>query len=170
MNNHLTFDNDQMQLFYARMQDNMKNPGPLMPTLHDAQEIFGHIPISIQKIISKELKVSIAKINGVVTFYSNFSVEPKGEHQINVCLGTACYVKGSKNIMETLENHYHIKSGETTKDGKVTLCASRCIGACGLAPVFSVDDKIIGTGTVAKVNQAIKDLEEKIENESKITD
>ncbi len=166
MNKYVPFDDNQMKLFYARIDENLKYPGPLMPTLHDAQEVFGYIPISIQKIIAEKLNVSIATINGVVTFYSNFSTEPKGEHQINVCLGTACYVKGSKNIMETLENHFHVKAGETTKDGKVTLCASRCIGACGLAPVFSIDEKIIGTGSVAKVNQAIKTLEEETANES----
>lgn len=166
MNTHLPFSDDQMNLFYARIEDNKKKAGPLMPTLHDAQQIFGYIPLSIQKIISHHLHVSVAKINGVVTFYSNFSVEPKGKHEIRVCLGTACYVKGSKNLMETLENHYHIKAGETTKDGKVTLCATRCIGACGLAPVFSVDDKIYGTGSVAKVQQAIKDLEEKEADET----
>ncbi len=167
MSTQVPFDADQMKLFYARIEENLKQPGPLMPTLHDAQEIFGYIPLSIQKIISKKLGVSIAKINGVVTFYGNFSVEPKGVHQINVCLGTACYVKGSSNIMETFENHFHIKSGETTKDGNVTLCATRCIGACGLAPVFSVDDKIIGSGTVAKANEAIKALEEEIANDAK---
>ncbi len=166
MGTQVPFDDNQMKLFYARIDENLKRPGPLMPTLHDAQQIFGHIPLTIQKIISKRLDVSVAKINGVVTFYGNFSVEPKGEHQISVCLGTACYVKGSANIMETLENHYHIKAGETTKDGKITLCATRCIGACGLAPVFSVDEKIIGSATVQKVNQAIKTLTEEIADDA----
>lgn len=165
MSTHVPFDEHQMKLFSSRIEENMKHPGPLMPTLHDAQEIFGYIPISIQKIISQKLHMSVAKINGVITFYSNFSVEPKGEHQISVCLGTACYVKGSKNLLETLENYYHIKAGETTKDGKTTICATRCIGACGLAPVFSVDEKIVGTATVAKVNQEIKQLEEIIHHD-----
>lgn len=168
MNMQVPFDSDQMKLFYARINDNLKKPGPIMPTLHDAQKIFGYIPLSIQKIISEHLNVSVAKLNGIITFYGNFSVEPKGEHEVHVCLGTACYVKGSSNIMETLENHFKIKDGETTKDGKVTLCATRCIGACGLAPVFSVDEKIIGTGTVAKTNEAIKILEEQISNDAKI--
>ncbi len=160
MNQKHEFSEEQMKLFRAKMMAHSKKPGPLMPTLHDAQEIFGYIPLTIQKLISKSLDVSIAKINGVVTFYGNFSVVPKGKHEIQVCLGTACYVRGSKNIMETFENHYKIKSGETTKDGEVTLSATRCIGACGLAPVFSVDGHIYGSGTVAKANEVIKLLEE----------
>lgn len=165
MNKKHDFSEEQMTSFHARILENSKKPGPLMPTLHDAQEIFGYIPLEIQKIISKELSISVAKINGVVTFYGNFSVEPKGKHEIHVCLGTACYVRGSKNIMETLENHFHIKDGETTKDGEITLCATRCIGACGLAPVFSVDGHIYGTANVAKTNEVIKTLEES-ENET----
>ncbi len=160
MNQKHEFSKEQMDLFLAKMAGHANRPGPLMPTLHDAQQIFGYIPLSIQKIISKTLDVSIAKINGVVTFYGNFSVVPKGKHEIQVCLGTACYVRGSKNIMETFENYYKIKAGETTKDGEVTLSATRCIGACGLAPVFSVDGQIYGSGTVAKANDVIKLLEE----------
>ena len=165
MGTHVPFDENQMKLFSTRIKQLKSLPGPLMPILHDAQKIFGHIPISIQKIISNELSISVAKINGIVTFYGNFSVEPKGTHQISVCLGTACYVKGSSNIMETLENHFHVKAGETTKDGHVSLCATRCIGACGLAPVFSVDGKVIGTATVAKTNQEIALLEDVMHHE-----
>ncbi len=160
MNKRYEFSEEQMSFFHAKMDENMLKPGPLMPTLHDAQHIFGFIPLEIQKIISQKLGISVAKINGVVTFYGNFSVEPKGKHEIHVCLGTACYVRGSKNIMETLENHYHIKDGETTKDGEITLMATRCVGACGLAPVFSVDGHIYGTANVSKTNDVIKSLEE----------
>jgi len=160
MNKKQEFTQEQLTIFDAKILEYMKKPGPLMPVLHAAQEIFGYIPLKIQKIISKKLDVSIATINGVVTFYGNFSVEPKGKHQIHVCLGTACYVRGSKNLMETFENHFQIKDGETTKDGEITLCSTRCIGACGLAPVFSVDGHIHGSGTVAKVHQVAKELEE----------
>lgn len=160
MNNNLGFCQEKLALFYACLEKNKAKPGPLMPSLHDAQEIFGCIPLSIQKIISKELNESVAKINGVVTFYGNFSVTPKGEHQVNVCMGTACYVRGSKNIMETIENELGIKDTETTKDGKVTLSATRCIGACGLAPVFSVDGQIHGNADVNKTRKIIKDLKE----------
>ncbi len=166
MNNNLDFCKEKLELFYACLEKNKKNPGPLMPSLHDAQEIFGYIPLSIQKIISKELGESVAKINGVVTFYGNFSVTPTGEHQVSVCMGTACYVRGSKNIMETIELELDVKDGQTTKDGKVTLSATRCIGACGLAPVFSVDDQIHGNTNVSKVRDIMKALKEKTHESS----
>lgn len=156
MENHLC--QEKIHLFYAKMEENKKIPGPLMPTLHDAQEIFGYIPLSIQKIISQELGESVAKINGVVTFYGNFSTTPSGEHTVSVCLGTACYVRGSKNVMETIENELKIKEHETTKDGKITLASTRCIGACGLAPVFSIDGHIHGNATVSKVKDIIREL------------
>lgn len=165
MKDHLC--QEKIDFFVEKMLENKKKPGPLMPTLHDAQTIFGHIPLSIQKLISKELNESIAKINGVVTFYGNFSVEPKGDHIVSVCLGTACYVRGSKNIMETLENELQIKEKETTKDGAITLEATRCIGACGLAPVFSVDGAIHGNVNVSKARTIIKELKA-LEDENKL--
>mgnify|MGYP000922218555 FL=1 len=158
MNIRSKITSEKLALFEAQIQKNKQLPGPLMPTLHDAQHIFGYIPITVQKIIAKELNESVAKINGVVTFYSNFSVTPKGRISVGVCLGTACYVRGSQTIMDTLEEDLGIKSGETTKDGEVTLCATRCIGACGLAPVFSVDEKIFGNATISKAKQVIKDM------------
>lgn len=161
MNNENHICQEKIDLFYTRINENKKKPGPLMPTLHDAQTIFGYIPLSIQKIISEELNESVAKINGVVTFYGNFSITPKGDHIVSVCLGTACYVRGSKNVMTTLEKELGIKDGQTTKDKKVTLCSTRCIGACGLAPVFSVDDKIYGNVSVSKVRDTVKELKEK---------
>jgi NADH:ubiquinone oxidoreductase subunit E len=158
MNSHAFVTSEKLALFYAQLEKNKKLPGPLMPTLHDAQHIFGHIPLDVQKIIAKELNESIAKINGVVTFYGNFSVTPKGKKIISVCMGTACYVRGSQNIMETLQDELKIKPGETSKDGEMTLCATRCIGACGLAPVFSIDDHIHGNGNVQKVKQILKEM------------
>jgi NADH:ubiquinone oxidoreductase subunit E len=158
MNSHTVLTSDKLALFYTQLEKNKKLPGPLMPTLHDAQHIFGHIPLEVQKIISKELGESIAKINGVVTFYGNFSVTPKGRRSISVCLGTACYVRGSQNVMETLQDELKIKAGETTKDGEITLSATRCIGACGLAPVFSIDDQIYGNTNVQKAKQIIKEM------------
>ncbi len=163
MNTQSRITSEKLALFQAQMEKNKALPGPLMPTLHDAQHIFGYIPISIQKIIAKELNVSIAKINGVVTFYSNFSVTPKGRRTLGVCLGTACYVRGSQTIMDTLEEELGIKAGETTKDGELTLEATRCIGACGLAPVFSIDDKIYGSATIAKAKQVLKDMKQAVD-------
>jgi NADH:ubiquinone oxidoreductase subunit E len=164
MNAHSQITSEKLALFYLQIEKNKTLPGPLMPTLHDAQHIFGHIPLSIQKIISNELGESIAKINGVVTFYGNFSVTPKGKKTIGVCLGTACYVRGSKNIMDTMEDELKIKSGETTKDGEITLAATRCIGACGLAPVFSVGDHIYGNSSVSKAKQVLKEMREALEH------
>ncbi len=166
MHGHSRITSDKLALFHARIEQNKKLPGPLMPTLHDAQTIFGYIPLSIQKIISEELNESIAKINGVVTFYGNFSVTPKGKKTVGVCLGTACYVKGSQNIMDTLEDMLKVKSGGTTKDGEFTLVATRCIGACGLAPVFAIDDQIIGNASVQKSKQVIKEMKEAVHNET----
>ena len=160
MNKENCLCSEKIDVFLARLNEHKKKPGPLMPTLHDAQEIFGCIPLEIQKLISKHLNESVAKINGVVSFYSNFSVTPKGEHEVSVCLGTACYVRGSKNLLETFENELGIKDGQTTEDKKVTLSSTRCIGACGLAPVFSVDQAIHGNGDVSKVKEIIKELKE----------
>ena len=129
--------------------------GPLMPTLHAAQRIFGCIPIEVQKIISKELDISVARINGVVTFYGHFSIEPKGKNIISVCLGTACYVKGSSAILDTLSHELKISVGETSDDGLFTLEGTRCIGACGLAPVFMVNGVVHGNATVQVVKEII---------------
>ncbi len=140
------------------MEEHLKNPGPLMPTLHDAQRIFGCIPLEIQKVISKKLGESIAKINGVVTFYGNFSVEPKGETIISVCLGTACYVRGSQSVIDTFSDELGIGVGETSEDGKFTLEATRCIGACGLAPVFTVNNVVYGNSSVAVAKEVLRKI------------
>ena len=142
----------------AEMAEHKKKSGPLMPTLHSAQNIFGCIPIEIQKIISKELDVSVARINGVVTFYGHFSLVPKGKNVISVCLGTACYVKGSGGILDTLSHELKISVGETTDDGLFTLEGTRCIGACGLAPVFMVNGEIYGNASVQTVKDVIAKL------------
>ena len=138
--------------------ENKTKKGPLMPTLHEAQRIFGCIPISIQKIISKELGVSVSEINGVVTFYAQFSTEPKGKHIIGICLGTACYVRGAQVIINAVTKDLKVNVGETSEDGQFTVEATRCIGACGLAPVFTVDGHVYGNATVAKAKEALKEF------------
>lgn len=158
MNSSSLITEERLALFREHLEKNKKLPGPLMPTLHDAQHIFGHIPIKIQKMISEELNESISKINGVVTFYGNFSITPKGKKTIGVCMGTACYVRGGQNVLDSLSDDLKVKPGETTKDGEFTLVATRCIGACGLAPVFSVGDDIHGNASVAKAKQVLKEL------------
>jgi len=149
---------EKLAKLYAAMEENKKKPGPLMPTLHEAQRIFGCIPLEIQKVISKALHESIAKINGVVTFYGNFSVEPKGKNIINVCLGTACYVRGSQGVIDAFSDDLKMKIGTTSEDGLFTLQATRCIGACGLAPVFTVNDTVYGNASVQKAKEIIKGL------------
>lgn len=148
----------QIDELKQRIAKHLQKPGPLMPTLHDAQQIFGCIPLEVQKIIAEELNEPIAKINGVVSFYSHFTVEPKGKHIINVCLGTACYVRGSQDIIDKLSELLKIKPGETTADGKFTLAANRCFGACGLAPVFTVDGKVYGTANTKDAQSAVESL------------
>ena len=149
---------EQIQELKEKISEHKKKPGPLMPTLHDAQRIFGCIPIPVQKIIAEELDESVSKINGVVTFYSHFSLEPKGKHIINVCMGTACYVRKSQEIIDTLCSALKIQPGETTPDGKFTLAAARCIGACGLTPVLTIDGKVYGKATSKGIRSVIEEL------------
>lgn len=118
--------------------------GPLMPVLHEAQHIFGAIPMPVQKVISEKLNVPLAEIYGVVTFYSQFTLEPKGDFLIGVCLGTACYVKGSQQIIDKITELTGVSVGKTSADGKFSLEATRCIGACGLAPVLTVNEDVYG--------------------------
>lgn len=125
--------------------------GPLMPVLQAAQEIYGYLPIEVQKIVSKELDISLEHIYGVVTFYAQFSLAPKGEYQIGVCLGTACYVKGSGEILDKIKEIIGIDVGECTPDGKFSLDATRCIGACGLAPVMTINDEVYGRLTTGEI-------------------
>ena len=130
--------------------------GALIPVLHEAQGVYGYLPIEVQKMISEGLGVSLAEIYGVVTFYSQFSLVPKGEYQIAVCLGTACYVKGSGDILDKIKQRIGIEVGECTEDGKYSIDATRCIGACGLAPVLTVNDEVYGKITVDDVDDILK--------------
>ncbi len=125
--------------------------GALIPVLHEAQGIYGYLPIEVQSIIAEGLGVSLAEVYGVVTFYAQFSLNPKGKYEIGVCLGTACYVKGSGDILEKFKELLGIDVGECTPDGKFSLGATRCVGACGLAPVVTVNDDVYGRLTVDDV-------------------
>jgi len=118
--------------------------GALIPVLHEAQDLYGYLPMSVQKKIAEGLNVSLADVYGVVTFYTQFSINPKGKYKINVCLGTACYVKGAGAILDKLSEILKIKNGECTKDGLFSLDACRCVGACGLAPVIMINDDVYG--------------------------
>ena len=123
-------------------------PGALMPVMQKAQEIYGYLPIEVQTIISNETGIPLEKIYGVATFYSQFALNPKGRYQISVCLGTACYVKGSGDVYNKLMELLGIVGGECTPDGKFSLDACRCVGACGLAPVMMINDDVYGRLTV----------------------
>lgn len=129
--------------------------GPLMPILQGAQEIYGYLPIEVQTIISEELDIPLEKIYGVVTFYSQFSLNPKGQYKISVCLGTACYVKGSGDVLERVKLKLGIDNGGCTPDGKFSLDATRCLGCCGLAPVLTVNDDVYGRLTPDDVDDII---------------
>ena len=118
--------------------------GALMPILQKAQDIYGYLPIEVQKMISDQTGIPMEKIYGVATFYSQFTMSPKGRYRISVCLGTACYVKGSGNIFSKLEEVLGITNGECTPDGKFSLDSCRCVGACGLAPVMMINDEVYG--------------------------
>ena len=118
--------------------------GALIPVLHEAQEIYGYLPIEVQTIIARELEIPLQEVYGVATFYAQFSLYPKGEYKISVCLGTACYVKGAGDIYDKLQEKLGIAGGECTPDGKFSLEACRCIGACGLAPVLTVNEDVYG--------------------------
>ncbi|MCR5685563.1 MAG: NADH-quinone oxidoreductase subunit NuoE [Lachnospiraceae bacterium] len=133
--------------------------GALMPVLQQAQEIYGYLPYEVQKIIAEELNVPIEEVYGVVTFYSQFSLYPKGKYKISVCLGTACYVKGSGEVLEKIKSILNIDSGQCTADGKFSLDACRCVGACGLAPVMMINDDVYGRLTPDKVQEILDKYE-----------
>ena len=124
---------------------------PLMMILSDIQKEFGYIPLEVQELISEQIGVPVAEIYGVVTFYSFFSLNPKGKYVIGVCLGTACYVKGSQQVIDKFSEIIGIKAGETSKDGLFTLDALRCIGACGIAPALTINGKVYPKVAVSDV-------------------
>ena len=133
--------------------------GCLMPIMQKAQEIYGYLPIEVQKIIAEQTGIPMSKIYGVATFYSQFNLNPKGKYQISVCLGTACYVKGAGNIMDRVQQYLGIEDGGCTPDGKFSLDSCRCIGACGLAPVMMINDKVFGRLGADDVDKILADYE-----------
>ena len=133
------------------------NPTELIAILHRAQHIFGYLPKEVQEFIAEKLNIPVSKVYGVVTFYSFFTMEKKGKYVINVCLGTACFVRGADKSLSEFERLLGIKNGETTPDGKFTLSSLRCVGACGLAPVVQVNGKTYGNATLETVKQIIEE-------------
>ena len=136
-----------------------QDKGALIPILHKAQEIFGYLPYEVQERIADGLGIPMSKVYGVATFYAQFTLQKKGKYRINVCLGTACYVKGANEILGRFIERLSIKVGETTADSKFSLDTCRCIGACGLAPVVTVNEEVYGRLTPNMVDDIISKYE-----------
>ena len=136
------------------------DPGAIMPVLQEAQEIYGYLPIEVQTMIADGLGVPLDEVYGVSTFYSQFALSPKGKYNISVCLGTACYVKGSGDVLNKLSEELGIEAEECTLDGRFSLTACRCIGACGLAPVMTINDDVYGRLTTAEIPGILKKYKE----------
>lgn len=151
---------DSMEKQYSQLKQYIETlpekKGSLIDVLHKAQEIFGYLPEQVQEFTGRELGIPLAKVYGVVMFYSFFSMTPKGRYNISICMGTACYINGSQQILEEFEKVLGIKVGQVTEDGKFSLNTLRCVGACGLAPVVMIEDKVYPKVIPSKIRQIIK--------------
>jgi NADP-reducing hydrogenase subunit HndA len=144
---------EQLKAVIAEMKS---TPGALMPILQKAQEIYGYLPREVQIMVAEGLNIPLSEVYGVVTFYAQFALNPKGQHAISVCLGTACYVKGAQQVLERVEHDLNIPVGGVTPDGKFSLDACRCVGACGLAPVMMIDGNVYGKLNADEVDRILK--------------
>ena len=160
MKMHIPEDNPQYKALKREIIRYRRKPGPLIQVLHRAQEIFGYLPPEVQFFVAKELNVPLSSVYGVVTFYNFFRTEPVARHIINICMGTACHVKGAANVAEALSKELGIKIGETTEDKMFTLSTARCFGACGLAPVMMINDEVYGKLTPEKAVEIVKKYRE----------
>ena len=134
-------------------------PGELINILHEAQHLHGYLPEEMQRLIAAKLNVPVSRVYGVVTFYTFFTMTPKGKHPSSVCMGTACYVRGSEKLLEEFKRVLGIEVGETTPDGKFSLDCLRCVGACGLAPVVMIGEKVYGRLQAVDVKKVLEELE-----------
>ncbi|MCI8965197.1 MAG: NAD(P)H-dependent oxidoreductase subunit E [Clostridia bacterium] len=141
------------------LEQYIKDKSNLIQILNDVQNYYGYIPEKAQRAISEYLSIPMAEIYGVITFYSRFTLKPNGKYHIAVCLGTACFVKGSEKILDRAKERLKIDVGETSSDGKYSLEATRCIGACGLAPVFTINGEVYGKATVKLLDEVLDSLE-----------
>ena len=142
------------------IQNYQDDPGAVMPVLQEAQEIYGYLPLEVQTMIADGLNVPLDEVYGVSTFYSQFALSPKGKYHISVCLGTACYVKGSGDVLNKLSEELGIEAEECTPDTQFSLTACRCIGACGLAPVMTINDDVYGRLTTDEIPGILKKYKE----------
>lgn len=159
MNHCVEFSAEQLQQLDQLIAFYGEKEGGLIPLLEKAQQLLGYLPESIQRRIADKTDISPNRINGVITFYSLFSMEPRAKHTVQLCMGTACYVKGADKIEKQLVDDYGIEMGESTKDGRFTFEKARCIGACGLAPVLMVDGKVYGKVAAHDVNDILSEYE-----------
>lgn len=143
----------------AVCKEHDNDSGELINILHAAQEIFGYLPREVQEIVAAELHIPVSRVYGVVTFYSFFTMTPKGKYPISVCLGTACYVRGAEKVLDEFQRQLEIKVGETTNDGLFSLDCLRCVGACGLAPVMMINDEVYGRLTVDDIDDILAKYE-----------
>ncbi len=150
---------DQVDKIHAICDSFDNQPGNLISVLHKCQETFGYLPAEVQEVISEKMKIPAAKVYGVVTFYSFFTMTPRGEHPISICTGTACYVRGAEKVLSEFKKQLEIEVGETSTDGRFSLSCLRCVGACGLAPVVQVGDKTYGRVAPDDVKEIIAEYE-----------
>ncbi len=137
-------DREKLQALDDIIARHRDEPGGLMPVMQEAQELFGHLPQDVQEKIADGMGKTLAEVYGVATFYSQFALEPKGRYVISVCMGTACYVRGAQAVLDKLAEYLETPPGRTTSDGLFTLQGTRCLGACGLAPVMTINDEVYG--------------------------
>lgn len=153
--------NKQDEAMQKILEKYTKDKSNLIQILNETQEYYGYIPKDSQIAISEYLGLPMAEVYGVITFYSRFTLKPKGKYNVAVCLGTACFVKGSEKILDKLKEKLGIDVGETTPDGKFSIEATRCIGACGLAPVFTINDEVYGKATPELLDKVIEEYKNK---------
>jgi len=153
-------DSEKLKKLEAYIDGLKDKEGALINILHEAQDLFGYLPEDLQLFIARKLNITAAKVFGVVTFYSYFSMEPKGKHSISVCMGTACFVKGADKILDEFRKQLNIKEGNNTEDGLFSIDTLRCVGACGLAPVVIIDGKVFGRVKVEDVAGILKEYAE----------
>jgi len=149
------FSPEELEAVDAIIERYLLKPGALIPVLEQIQEKIGYLPKAILRRVALGLKISFSEVYGVVTFYSLFTIKPRGRHTIRTCLGTACYVRGGKRIAETVTQAFGIKEGETTPDRRFTFETVRCLGACGLGPAMVVDSDVHGRVKAAKVKEIL---------------
>lgn len=152
----LSAEEEKGKLLRAYIDEHKDEPGPLMPIMQKAQELYGYLSFETQSVIAEALEIPVSEVYGIATFYAQFSLKPKGKHVISVCTGTACYVKGAQAVLDEVEKILGIKAGETTGDGAFTIEDTRCLGCCGLAPVMVIGSDVYGRLCPSDIKDILK--------------